>query len=111
MYSNNSVITINDIGQGSDGLFCFTNVTNCCRYIDGSSGISDWYFPNYSRVENTHAQMVSRSRGPRSIILHSDNIFEPNGIYRCQINKSNVYFGIYLPNTGNFSQSIQIYNI
>ena len=93
---------MNDIGQDSDGLFCFTNATNCCRSIDGYSVRRDWYFPNNSRVENKDMRPISRSRGPKSIILHRNNTFEPSGIYRCQINDSNVYYGIYLPNTGNF---------
>ena len=108
MYPNNSIITIKDIGQDSDGLFCFTSATNCCRYLDGSSVIHDWHFPNDSRVENKDTRPISRSRGPRCIILHHDNIFKPSGIYRCQIHNTNVYFGIYLPNIGNFSQSIPI---
>ena len=101
MYLNNSVITISEIGQDSDGLFCFTNSTNCCRRSDGSSGTRDWFFPNTTTVGNSGAQPISRSRGPGSVILLRDNTLEPSGIYRCQISNSKVYFGIYPQNTGN----------
>ena len=101
LYSNNSVITLSEIGQESDGLFCFNNGTNCCRGSDGSSGTRDWYFPNTNTVGNKGVQPISRSRGPGSVILHRDNTLEPSGIYRCQIYNRNVYFGIYPQNTGN----------
>ena len=102
MYSNNSVITISEIGQDSDGLVCFTNATNCCRGSDGSIGTRDWFFPDGSAVGNKGTQPISRSRGPGSLILHRDNTLEPSGIYRCEIYNSNVNFGIYPQNTGNY---------
>ncbi len=34
---------------------------------------------------NRKANITSRTRGPRSVILHRDNVLEPNGIYRCRI--------------------------
>ena len=102
MYSNNSVIALSEIGQGSDGLFCFSNATNCCRSIDNPTGTRNWFFPDDSAVGNKGTQPISRSRGPGSLILHRDNTLEPSGIYRCQIFNSNMYFGIYPQNTGNY---------
>ena len=101
LYSNNSVITISDIGQDSDGLFCFTNATNCCRHLDGASRTRDWFYPNDSRVESRGKQPISRSRGPRSLILHRKNISERSGVYRCQIYNISVYFGMYQRSRGN----------
>ena len=81
-------------------MFCFTNVTNCCRDIDGSNQTRDWYFPNDSRVGYEDDFPISRSTGPNTIILHRDNDFELSGVYRCHIHGSDIYFGIYPENKG-----------
>ncbi len=50
-----------------------------------------------SRMNNT----ISRTRGPRSVILHCDNVLAPTGIYRCQIYDESTFVGIYSDNEGS----------
>ncbi len=49
-----------------------------------------------SRMDN----IISRTRGPRSVILHHDKVLGPTGIYRCQIYNQSIYVGIYSSNEG-----------
>ena len=60
----------------------------------------DWYFPNGSVIGNRMANAIFRTRGPRSLILHRDNVLGPTGIYRCLIYDENTYVGIYSNNEG-----------
>ncbi len=100
-FPNNSVINISDIGEDSDALYCFTDESRCCRSQDNFlQGIRDWYFPDGNPVRNKTANTLSATRGPRSVILHRDNVLVPNGIYRCQIYDENTYVGIYSNSEG-----------
>ena len=92
-----------DIGLNNNGFFCFTDIIRCCRYLDGSSMIRDWYFPNNTRVPNRNTYHISRNRGPRTVILLRDNTTEPNGVYRCDTHGTNAFFGIYPENKGSYS--------
>ncbi len=47
------------------------------------------------------ANTISRTRGPRSVILHRDNVLAPTGIYRCRIYDENTYVGIYSNTEGS----------
>ena len=52
-YGDNSYILITDIGEGDDGdLLCFTDLIQCCRDDDTSSGMAlgEWFFPDGSAV-------------------------------------------------------------
>ena len=31
-------------------FFCFSSIRSCCREIDGSVAIGDWFYPNISQV-------------------------------------------------------------
>ena len=93
-------MTITDIGVDNNGLFCFANVTGCCRSKDGSVTPRDWYYPANSAVGNKNKSPISRNRGPRTVILHRSNTSEPSGVYRCEILQNNTYFGIYPANEG-----------
>ena len=46
-YTNNSVVTITDIGTDVAALICTTTRPGCCLSTDGSH----WYFPNGSTVQ------------------------------------------------------------
>ena len=93
MYSNNSLVNIEDIGEVSNALLCLTNITQCCSR-------REWFYPNNNKIGNKAANMISRTRGPRSVNLLRDNTLQPVGIFRCQINNDNVYVGIYPENSG-----------
>ena len=97
---NNSIVTINNIGEGFSELVCLTNDENCC---DSSSG-GRWLFPNDSVVPASGD--VYEGRGPSFLSLNSGSGVEvDNGLFRCEIpNTEGVdttsYIGIYSTDLG-----------
>ena len=52
-YQNNSLVILEDIGEGDNALLCITELTACCRppYTDEIGAVmGNWYFPNGTRV-------------------------------------------------------------
>ena len=106
-YQNNSIVILEDIGEGGDALLCKTNLTACCRTSDtGEMGnaLGNWFFPNGSRVPNSKSQSpFSRSRGKMAVHLqHRRGGVE--GIYRCVIPDAmnvtqTIYIGVYSAST------------
>ena len=106
-YQNNSIVTLEDIGEGDDALLCLTNQTACCR-PPYSQGLGNWFFPNRTRVlsdgnnsdlHRTRDQMMIRLNRRRGGV---------EGIYRCEINDAvhviqTIYIGVYSANTGEWS--------
>ena len=103
LYANNSLLNIKDIGVDSNALYCLTNITQCCR---SGGRVRDWYYPNNNRIGSKASNIIYRTRGPQSVILHRDNTLQPVGIFRCQINNDNVYVGIYPENSGRTKQLV-----
>lgn len=109
---NNSVITFNDIeDSSSNGLFCITNYTNCCRGRDGFVG-GQWYSPSGSTFLQ-HSSNLYMVRGPSKSVLRSGfrNQNPPTGLYQCEIPlnrnlQSSLYVGIYPPNEGMIKNNI-----
>lgn len=101
---NNSVININEIGEGVVGLLCFTNKLDCCEPSSSSSG--EWYFPNGSAVEKGDEMTLYSHQGPSVVRLYQNNTsLTPIGIFRCEIPLENgtnqsLYAGIYPINRG-----------
>ena len=107
-YQNNSLVTLEDIGEGDAALLCLTEATDCCRPpYNGTTGvvIGNWFFPNGSRVPSSGAQWDFYStRGEMELSLHRRRGGE-DGVYRCEIpDASNVtqsiYIGVYTENIG-----------
>ena len=114
-YQNNSLVNLEDIGEGDDAaLLCMTDKTACCRppYAGrNTSGIGNWFFPDGTRVLNESVNSTSnlqldfyRTRGHMVVCLHRRR-GGVTGIYLCEIpNKMNVtqnlYIGVYTNNTG-----------
>ena len=107
-YQNNSLVTLEDIGEGYDALLCLTDLTACCRppYTWGSKG--NWFFPNETRVPSSSFQWnFHRTRGQMVVRLYRRRGGE-NGIYRCvipdttDVNQS-IYIGVYTANMGEES--------
>ena len=123
-YQNNSLVTLEDIGEGDgDALLCLTDVTACCRGGDTPTGISalgNWFFPNETAVPNFLLGFVGgglsgtpviwkfyRNRGPSVVRMHRRE-GGVDGIYRCEIPVSlgppivyqNIYIGVYTASTG-----------
>ena len=107
-YTNNSVVTITDIGTGSQALLCTTTNSGCC-----SSGnpTTQWYFPNGSQVQNLGLSPPSmtfsrtRSTSPGTVLLHRNSEATTTGVFRCDIpdvsgDLQNIYVGIYTATTG-----------
>ena len=97
-YSNNSVVTITDIGEGDMSLYCITSRSECCRSSDGGER-GDWFLPDRdSAVEGTSSANFSRRREPRAVVLdRRNNAVVPIGLYRCEV-----------PDAGNTIQSLYI---
>ncbi len=97
VYSNNSVVPLQDIGEGiaylnrdngNAALFCITNLVSCCRGTDGGSA-GEWYLPGESvPVVGINSASPSadfnRGRGPSAVLLHRMNSgVGPTGVYTC----------------------------
>ena len=106
-YHNNSLVILEDIGEGNnDALLCRTNPTGCCQAGESRSGIGNWYFPSGARVLSNSNLSTSfyRNRGQMVVRLNRKRGGE-DGIYRCVIPDSmnvlqTIYIGVY---TGNSS--------
>ena len=103
-YSNNSVVNLNDIGLNDNALFCYTNLSTCCRGVDNPNGGSQgsWRFPEGNAVGSLNDNNVfTRNRNQHAVVLHHEiSAAGPTGIFTCVIPDSNnvtqqVNFGIY----------------
>ena len=100
-YQNNSIVTLEDIGEGDDALLCVTNLTNCCQ-----ASRTNWFFPNGTRVPSNGVQWdFHRSRGQMMVRMHR-KIGGVIGIYHCVIPDSmnvaqSIYIGVYNANTSD----------
>ena len=100
-------MTLEDIGQDDTALLCITNLTSCCRapYNNEYGFLSNWYFPNASRVPTSGAQWdFYRTRGHMVGYLYRKRGGE-DGIYHCEIRDSmnviqTIYIGVYTASTG-----------
>ncbi len=113
VYSNNSVVPLQDIGEGTAyltrgrtaALFCITNLVSCCRGVEGGSA-GEWYLPGESApVAGINSASPSadftRSRNPSAVLLHRMNrgVVGPTGVYTCEIPDENrvvqqLYIGV-----------------
>ena len=108
IYQNNSIVTLEDIGEGDDALLCITDITDCCRPPDSYNAIGNWFFPNGSRVPSVGQWDFYRTRGQSVVRLHRRRGGE-EGIYRCVIPvpqsdaedvTQTIFIGVYTANTG-----------
>ena len=44
-YQNNSLVTLEDIGEDDDALYCMSNLTACSKPTNNTSGLGNWFFP------------------------------------------------------------------
>ena len=111
-YKNNSIVTLEDIGEGDDSLLCITFQTACCRppytgVIGIGIAMGNWFFPNGTRVPSSGAQWdFHRTRGQMVVYMHRRTGGE-EGIYRCETpDAMNVmqatYIGVYSASTGEW---------
>ena len=106
----NSLVTLEDITEGDDALFCLTDLTACCRppYTGyWEPFIGNWYFPNGTRVPSLGEPWdVYRSRGQMVVRLQRRR-GGVEGIYSCVISDATnvtqtIYIGVYTANTGEW---------
>ena len=114
-YTNNSVVTIMDIGTDSAALICTTTYTPCCFFVPPPG--THWYFPNGTRINNTNTLPYYRTRtdGQRfppgtsliggTVLLHRNPEGTTTGIFCCEIRDAtgafqSIYVGIHTPTTG-----------
>ena len=104
-YTNNSVVTITDIGTDSAALICTTTRLSCCLSTDGSH----WYFPDESAVQRT-VTTYYRTRtishlGGGTVRLNRNAGATTTGVFHCDIRDASgdlwsIYVGIYTVTTG-----------
>ena len=85
-YPNNTVVLMEDIGEGDNALLCMSNNARCC---DGSSTFrGEFYYPNGIRVPiQSVGHSVYRNRVASFIRLNQrgNAVNSPLGRYRCDI--------------------------
>ena len=104
---NNSIVSLEDIGEEDDALLCYTNSDACCENNLRSSSTREWYFPNRTTVSIDHAKgNFYRNRALSLVRLNRrNNATMPTGVYHCEIPDANetiqsVFVGIYPDNEG-----------
>ena len=77
---------LSDIGEGSNGLFCLTDRTQCCTTEAGDARGS-WRFPNGSSVARDNADLSFYAiRGYSSIRLNRrSDALAPTEIFICRL--------------------------
>ena len=113
-YQNNSLVTLEDIGEGDDALLCVTDNTACCARAQspGAVNLGDWYYPNETGVANSVVATPNilwefyRNRGP-SVVRMNRRRGGMNGIYHCEIPDTTgvnhtIYIGVYTVSTGEW---------
>ena len=112
-YTNNSVVTITDIGTGNAALICTTTNLACCLSTDGSH----WYFPDGSTVQRhgtTHYRTRTVNNGiVGTVSLHRNPGATLTGVFHCDIPDASrdlqrLYVGIYTATTGESCTSKRV---
>ena len=110
-YQNNSLVTLEEIGEGDDALLCVTDQPACCHPTYTSlfgvtrPPLGNWFFPNETRVPSSGLQWdLHRTRGQMVVRLHRRR-GGVNGIYGCVIPDATnvtqtIYIGVYTSDTG-----------
>ena len=105
-YQNNSIVSLEDIGEGDDALLCLTDQTACCR-PPYTNATGNWFFPNETRVPSSGSEWdFHRTRAQSKVRLHRRR-GGVLGIYRCDIPDTagvdqKLYIGVYNASTGEW---------
>ena len=104
VYQNNSVVTLEEIGEDNDdALLCVTDYRNCCQ---SWPDLGNWYSPNGTRVPSSGNESDFYStRGHMVVYLHGRTGRGQDGVYHCEIPDAlnvtqTIYIGVYTPNSG-----------
>ena len=116
MYQNNSLVTLEDIGEWANALLCVTDKTICCRLPYTASeirtAIGNWFFPNGTRVQSAGTLCDFYRIRDQMILLMNRRRGGVTGIYHCVLpNAMNftqaIYIGVYTASTGEYSVKVQ----
>ena len=107
-YLNNSLVTLEDIGENDTALLCRTNLADCCNhsYTGGyRSAIGNWFFPNESRVPSGYSWSDYYRTRDLMVVHLNRRRGGVDGIYRCEIPDStnvfqSLYIGVYIASSG-----------
>ena len=117
LFDNNSIVTLDEIGEDSAALFCLTNNTDCCSSSQTRNDcLGEWFLPDESRVGNISSEDgFYRCSGPSYVALQRRNNANTTGIFRCEIPDENgavqtLYVGVYPVNSGSPSITDLLYN-
>ena len=97
--SNNTIVLLRNIGEGSNVLFCLTNNTQCCTSETGGEH-GEWSFPNGTSVSHTSSGFYQNRGYSSLILLRRNDAVGPTGVFSCGIPDQEA----------NVSMSIGIYN-
>ena len=98
-------MTLEDIGEGDNALFCVTDQPACCRPPYTSNATGNWFFPNGTRVPSSGSQWdFHRTRGNMALLLHKRR-GGVDGVYHCVVPDAmnvtqTIYIGVYNARTG-----------
>ena len=109
-YTNNSVVTITEIGTGSAALHCTTTLLGCCFSAHGGG----WFLPNGNAILNNPSLPYYRTRTSYptgALLLNHNPVATTTGIFRCDApvtygspgDTQSLYVGIYTSTTGECS--------
>lgn len=107
-YENNTVVTMDGIGEGALALLCFTNKIHCCNHTVRDNRLGEWYFPDGSTMRISKESNIYRDRDLSVVSLNRrNNAALPSGVYKCNIPDKNerftdLFIGIYSVDMGTF---------
>ena len=90
LYPNNSVVSLTDIGEGNDALFCLTDKLDCCVGEVDNVSAGEWYLPEQtdpvvgSDVSGGSEDFTSR-RSSAVLLNRRNSTVGPTGLYRCVV--------------------------
>ena len=103
--SNNSIVLLSDIGEGSSALYCLTDGEQCCSTEAGGNH-GQWILPDGSSSDSTTADLEFVKGFSSFLLNRRSSAVGPTGVYRCLIPDAvntvrTLYIGIYdIPSTG-----------
>ena len=109
-YQNNSLVALEDIGEGDNALHCRTDQTACCQHPYSTTILGNWFFPNGTVIPDAiinangtqwdfyrnRGQMVVRMNRRKAGVtgVHSCTIPDVLGVHQT------IYIGVYTAGNG-----------
>ena len=85
------MVSLTDIGEDYYALHCFTDLTTCCRGVDGDSA-GEWFLPGQTspvvdvNAPSVGAESFTRNRGPSAVLLNRrTGVVGPTGLFICHV--------------------------